>query len=308
MRALLPLAVALVALAPTAAACDGLSPGDELLVGDTRCTLAFLLAGPEGLYFATAGHCIGEGDRASSPDAGEWGTAVFSHDEDGPGVDFALVRVDDDKLEGLNPRVCAVGGPTGVYRETPGGGNVRHHGYGLVFGDVGPATRERTGTNLWTDLRSFTFVGAGVPGDSGSAVVSEDGLALGVLTHVGIFPSTVATNGGTHLDQGLALAEEKGLSGLRLVLEGEDPLAALAQARAPAPPSAAEEPAPPSPQPDANETAPTPANQTPDEEGVVPAATGDDAPAEAPARTPGAPLWLVLLAVGALARRRTRRA
>lgn len=211
---------------PTAAACNGLSPGDELIADGSRCTLAFLFADVTGLYFATAGHCLGEGSRASSPGHGEWGTAVLSFDQDGAGRDFALIRVDENKHDALNPALCTWGGPTGIYDTTPASGEVRHHGWGLLVGDLGP-TRARSGANLWWDGGSaFTFIGAGVPGDSGSAVISADGRAIGVLTHVGIFPATAATNGGTHLVRGFELAREQGLE-LRLVLEGEDPVAVL---------------------------------------------------------------------------------
>lgn len=234
----LPLALlALLSLAPLAAACEGLSPGDELLVGDARCTLAFLLADKTGLYFATAGHCIKEGQTASSPDVGDFGVGYLHYlnpetgqSTDGsPGEDFALIKVDPNAYDTLNPKVCELEGPTGLYEETPGSGGVEHHGYGLVLGDLSP-TRTRQGVNLHNNNTAFYWTGAGVPGDSGSSVLHESGKALGVLTHLQAGAST-DTNGGTHLLRGFQLAKEMKGMNLRLVLMGEDPVAVLNQMR-----------------------------------------------------------------------------
>lgn len=314
MRASL-LVLLLLLATPLAAACDGLSPGDQILVEGASCTLGFLVADPTGLYFTTAGHCIREGQVASNPDHGDIGVGAFrfldpdtGQPTDGqPGKDFALIRLDPALYDKLNPKICGWDGPKGIYRETPGGGEVRHYGHGVVFGEFGPTTQQRQGYNLWTDLDAFTWAGMGVPGDSGSAVITADGLALGVLTHVIIAPPD--TNGGTHLDKGFALAAEKGFR-LRLVLAGEDPRAVLAQVQGGAPASA--EPttgsAPATPAPQGNATAPAPggnstapANATaPREDGapieLAPAATDGDG---AEARTPMPPLVFVLGALAA---------
>jgi hypothetical protein len=230
------LLLALLALAPTAAACDGLSPGDELNADNKRCTLAWLVADAKGLYFATAGHCIAEGSRAYNPALDvEFGTGVFSYDQDGPGVDFALIEVDPEDYDKVNPRMCEWGGPTGIYRDTPSGGMVYHFGYGDVLGQ-NPLTRARPGFELyWDGGAAFYWTGLGVTGDSGSAVVHADGRAVGVLTHLtpGMVPSN---NGGTHLDAGFALAAERGYD-LRLVLEGEDPVAVLREMQGAPPPT-----------------------------------------------------------------------
>lgn len=234
------LLLALLALAPTASACDGLSPGDELNADGSRCTLAWLLADPSGLYFATAGHCIAEGSRAYNPALDvEFGTGAFSFDQDGPGVDFALIRIDPEHYDKLNPKICDWDGPTGIYDTTPASGMVYHSGYGDVLGQ-NPFTRARFGAELyWEGGAAFYWTGLGVTGDSGSAVVHEDGRAVGVLTHLtpGMAPSN---NGGTHLLAGFALAAEKGYQ-LRLVLQGEDPVAVLREVQAGAPLDSAED-------------------------------------------------------------------
>lgn len=239
MKSILALAfLGLVTLAPLAAACAGISPGDELNVGDLRCTLAFLLADKTGLYFATAGHCIKEGELASVPGVGPLGTGALHYldpetgaETDGsPGNDFGLILIDEANYDKLNPKMCGFEGPTGIYDATPGSGGVNHWGHGAVFGDLGPTTQKRQGLNLENNNTAFYWTGAGVPGDSGSGVLADDGRALGVLTHLqaGV---TTDTNGGTHLYRGFQLAKElKGLD-LRLVLAGEDPIAILQELR-----------------------------------------------------------------------------
>lgn len=313
--------LALISLAPAAAACGGLSPGDEILVGDLRCTLAFLLADRTGLYFSTAGHCIQEGDVVSNPDVGEFGVGYlhFLEPETGaetdgsPGMDFGLIRVDPAFYDKLNPKACAFDGPTGIYDATPGSGGVMHHGYGLLLGDLSP-TRARQGFNLQNDNTAFYWTGAGVPGDSGSAVLHESGLALGVLTHLQA-GATSDTNGGTHLYRGFALAKElKGMD-LRLVLMGEDPVQVLAQMRAaPAPDTTpgnltsgstngTNGTSPTRPPPTSGEPTPTGATPPPrnDDGELTPAANLDDKTVPAPG------ILLVLLAL-ALVAARTRKA
>lgn len=318
--------VALLALAPSAAACAGLSPGDQIVSDGASCTLAFLVAAKDGLYFMTAGHCVQVDATVENPDYGVIGKGALHHLEpetgspqDGePGEDFALIRIDPALYDDLNPKVCGWDGPTGIYDEVPGSGGVRHYGHGLVFGEGGPTTQQRTGTNLVNDDNfAFYWTGAGVPGDSGSAVLAEDGRALGVLTHLSISVGVgggAQSNGGTHMFRGYDLANASGIGPLRLVLLGEDPVAVLAEVQGAPPPSAtpgaptpvSPSPATPKPTP-ANATRPTPTSPTPGgnlspagDDGTIPAATDDEA------RTPGPALALVLVAIALVAARRRR--
>lgn len=327
----LPIAlVLLVSLAPAAAACNGLSPGDHIVSDGASCTLAFLVANKDGLYFATAGHCVQEGASVASDEFGAFGVGAFRHLEpdtgqvtDGsPGEDFGLIRIDPARYADLNPAVCEWGGPTGLVEgDDADGGFVRHYGYGLIFGDL-PPTRAREGALLDNvDDFAFYWIGAGLPGDSGSAVIAADGRAIGVLTHLQV---AVDTNGGTHLKRGFALAEEAGFAPLRLVLEGEDPVAVLASLQgAPATPDDDGEPTqpttetpasptptttPPSQQPSGNDT--TQGNASADDDPVAPAQDDGSVPAateggnETPA--PGIALVLAALALVAIRRRGSR--
>ncbi len=237
VRTPLFLLAGLLLLAPAASACAGLSPGDNIIADGSSCTLAFLVADPSGLYFMTAGHCIAEGSRVTSPGVGEWGTGAFTHltgesanGAGSPGNDFALIHIDLDKYGDVNPKMCGWEGPTGIFQDKVTSGGVRHYGYGILLGDT-EFTRAREGFNLQYDGGDvYRWTGTGVSGDSGSGVIAADGRALGVLTHLSISPATVGTNAGTHIDRGFALAREAGFQ-LQLVLAGEDPIAVLAELR-----------------------------------------------------------------------------
>lgn len=308
-------AVALFILLPTAAACGGLSPGDEVVSDGTGCTLAFLLADPTGLYFATAGHCIQVGNTATNPGLGNFGVGAFHHlkpetgsETDGsPGEDFGLIRIDPEYYDKLNPKVCGWNGPTGLYDSAPGSGEVHHYGYGLLFGSISEETRTRTGYNLINDNTAFYWTGAGVPGDSGSAVLAADGRALGVLTHLVVSPPD--TNGGTHLLRGFALAEAGGYQ-LRLVLMGEDPIQVLRDLQQPLSGGNATPTPTPSPTTTTTSTNPTKpppgstTSTTPTPTQITPAAEGDEP--DAPKQTPGFEVVLVITALlAALHRRRS---
>lgn len=229
--------LAFVAVVGTAAACEGLSPGDQMTTDAGLCTLAFILADADDLYFATAGHCIQVDQAAATPDHGEIGVGAFhflepetgSTSDGSPGMDFGLIRIHEGQYPNLNPKVCGWDGPLGVYEGGAEGGGVRHYGHGMVFGDLGPTGQKREGAFLFTDEQAFYWTGLAVMGDSGSAVLDENGLALGVFTHVlaGVNGVPPADNGGTRLQRGLALAAEEGFTDLRLVLAGEDPVAVM---------------------------------------------------------------------------------
>lgn len=316
----------LVAVAGTASACEGLSPGDLLDMGDHTCTLGFLVANKDGLYFTTAGHCIDAGQRAATPGVGEWGTGVFhflepdndSPQDGAPGMDFALIEVDPDVYDALNPKMCGWDGPTGIYNETPGEGMVGLYGHSMVFGDAGRLglpTYRREGVLNFVDEDRFYFTGPSLMGDSGSAVLHQDGRALGVLTHLSV--GLGGTNGGTHIERGFRLAAEEGFTDLRLVLMGEDPVAILRELAGAPTASTPAEPAPPT---SANATSPSkpaspsrpPAatNGTSNaNDSISPAATADKGEESAATRdnatpfVPPAALALVLALALALRRR-----
>jgi hypothetical protein len=169
------------------------------------CTANFLFHGSDGnRYLGTAGHCSGasEGtatvyppghgrfaDNASAtgmPRIGEYAYVVYTSMNDLSRIrDFALIR--------LNPNVaamasvCYFGGPTGIATGVIQRPFVVHHvGNGIGFGLV---LRARSGVaTRVTDPNWGAFLGLGIPGDSGSPVLYEDGRALGVLVQAHALP------------------------------------------------------------------------------------------------------------------------
>lgn len=175
-------------------ACDGVRPGAMVLSEAGMCTFNYLFTGSDGhSYMGTAGHCIlgtvpGEEVWAagSGPEAldargnrvGEFAYAVFG------GVrDFALVRLDDGVA--ANPQMCHFGGPTGINDDLTSGPVVLQH-YGQALG-LGMTVPGRTSVALTTSDPDQVFAnGVALFGDSGGAVNSADGRAMGVLVTVGV--------------------------------------------------------------------------------------------------------------------------
>lgn len=183
-------------------ACTGVRPGATVMSEGGLCSFNYLFVGEdqdgnEQRYMGTAGHCIlgvVTGEQTWAPDTGpvardatgnrvgEFAYAVLD------GVrDFALVRLDDGV--DANPQMCHFGGPTGINKDlSPGPVTLQHYGQALVFGQLLPG---RTSVALTTSDPDQVFAnGLALFGDSGGAVNSADGRAMGVLVTVGL-----------HLDQ-----------------------------------------------------------------------------------------------------------
>ena len=176
--------------------CPGVRPGAKAMVGTSRCTLGFVFQGSDRRrYVATAGHCAYDPDPATEPgrtDVWKPGTGPVVNDAAGKQVgrfayatmvgdfkDFALVRLDPGVAS--DPAMCHFGGPTGIdttvhTRDLL----VRHYGHGTGMESL-PA---RTGEMFWGLYRPdyVYFYGAATTGDSGGPVITEDGLAVGLVT------------------------------------------------------------------------------------------------------------------------------
>jgi len=100
-----------------------------------------------------------------------------------PSKDFALVRV--DPAVPASPEMCHFGAPHGVFTSNSGGAVVLHYyGSGIGVSSVLPA---RSAVALGTPNPDHVFAaGVALPGDSGSGVMTADGLALGVLVSFGL--------------------------------------------------------------------------------------------------------------------------
>ncbi|HMC71068.1 MAG TPA: hypothetical protein VKJ07_18065 [Mycobacteriales bacterium] len=189
--------------APPAASTSGVSTtavsAGTCMVSPAGCTMNFVFTDGTSNYIGTAGHCAGNGKtviaqigtRVDPTDTvmvtlAAIGTVVKSWNN-GIGKDFALVKI--DPAFAVVPGVTGALGPTGVFCGDPVGQPVMHYGHGYIFfveqgypkfGEVIP---DLTALVKFTTADGFNWVGYGLPGDSGSEVMDDAGLAVGDLTH-----------------------------------------------------------------------------------------------------------------------------
>lgn len=189
--------------------CPGVRPGGELRSDIGQCTLNFLFKTPEGeRYIGTAGHCIlgegpvadsagekmwpkGQGPAATTPDGKRFGEFAYAVLQDPK--DFALIRLDPG-VE-ASPEMCNYGGPTGINDDISGDPTVlQYFGNGIAIGTALPA---RSAVAMGLPHADHVYAaGLALPGDSGSAVISEDGRAVGVLVTVGVHGFGIDESGG----------------------------------------------------------------------------------------------------------------
>jgi hypothetical protein len=117
----------------------------------------------------------------------------------GIGNDFASVQIAAGRS--IDPR-SPVGGPRGIYTGCEPRA-IKFYGHGYVFA-VGQGQPGAGLAHLWFD-RSFAWAGDGLPGDSGSGVLTDDNRAGGILTHLNIDPDRYpgATHAGTRVTRAL---------------------------------------------------------------------------------------------------------
>ena len=169
------------------------------MVSPSGCTMNFVFTDGTSYYIGTAGHCSGNGKTVIA----QVGTRVDPTDtvfvtlaaigktvaswNSGIGKDFALVKINAGFK--VIPGVTGALGPTGVFCGDPVGQPVMHYGHGYIFfveqgypkfGEVIP---DLTLLVKFTTPDGFNWVGYGLPGDSGSEVMNDAGLAVGDLTH-----------------------------------------------------------------------------------------------------------------------------
>ncbi|MEJ7794443.1 MAG: hypothetical protein WKF50_02745 [Nocardioides sp.] len=171
---------------------------------------------------ATAGTTLGRGTLAYS----SWRTmrAIGTSDNDICAAnDFALVRVNRAHVGKVDPTVPFFGGPTGLGNGAATGSQV----YSFGQSSLRPTTvlSPKTGLSLGSThggwgLDVYTAT-PGIPGDSGSGFLDDQGRAIGTLSTVAIAP-LAGSNGLGNLARELAFAQRhSGISGLRLVKGGE---------------------------------------------------------------------------------------
>ena len=212
-----------------------LTPADD---GTTSvCTAAFVFAGRGATYLGYAAHCAGTGDSMGLSGCVEaalpvgtgvviegndgsrtsgrlaytsWGTMQERGDTDEARCtlnDFALVELDPDDVDRVNPSVPLLGGPTDVDSGGPQRGDPvysyqpQNSSQGVKEGrSLGPS-----GGGLGHRVDTSP---PGRPGDSGSGYMTADGEAFGVLSTLYLDGS--GTNGVTDLASALAYAGRYG--------------------------------------------------------------------------------------------------
>ncbi|MFC5494915.1 hypothetical protein [Nocardioides caricicola] len=146
--------------------------------------------------------------------------------------DFALVKVDAADVGKVNPSIPFWGGPTGIDTDgTAAGDRVYSYGNSSLRAGIEPLS-PKTGISLGDSAADGGWshplytVTPGIPGDSGSAFVSEDGKAIGTLSTLGLAPLPLSNNIGD-LAKELAFAQQhSGISGLTLV-NGTEPFSPI---------------------------------------------------------------------------------
>ena len=142
--------------------------------------------------------------------------------------DLALVKVDAADVAKVNPSIPFWGGPTGIDTDgTATGDRVWTYGNSSLRFGVSQLS-PHTGISLGDDAADGGWshplytVTPGVPGDSGSAFVTDGGLAIGTLSTLGLAPLPASNNIGD-LGKELAFAQaHSGIGGLQLV-NGTEP-------------------------------------------------------------------------------------
>jgi hypothetical protein len=170
------------------------------MIAPHGCTMNFIFTDGVSKYIGTAGHCVQGGKtvvmqvatRVSPVEESSVlvtlaaiGTVARSWNA-GIGKDFALVKINPGWA--VMPGVGGALGPTGVFCGDPLGQPVMHYGHGYIFfveqgyakfGEVIPDVS----LIFKPSAAGFNWVGYGLPGDSGSGVMNDAGLAVGDLTH-----------------------------------------------------------------------------------------------------------------------------
>jgi len=221
--------------------------------GGGECTANFVFYNATDVFIGQAAHCAGTGaptetsgcTSATKPlgtpvtigGASKPGTLVYSSwitmaklgEKDANTCafnDFALVKVDPADRGKINPSVPFFGGPTGIFTgSTALGDRIFTYGNSPLRGGVA-ALSPKTGFSLGDDGGGWSHtcytVTPGVPGDSGSAVLSGDGKAMGVLTSLAVAP-LAASNGVGDMTRELDYLNAHGELGAVILALGTEP-------------------------------------------------------------------------------------
>jgi len=264
------LALLVAALLPaTASAAPSFASEDEATVfpsvatvteGGGECTSNFVFTNGTDVFLGQAAHCAGTGlateiDGCKEGNSLPLGTPVEVEGADQPGTlaysswitmqkvgetgtnpcmfnDFALVKLDPADVASTNPSVPGFGGPTDIDTNgTVSGERVYSAGNSPIrMGLLGDKTGSSLGTSGGGWTHSVMTVSPGVPGDSGSAFLTDGGSALGVLSTLTLVDPTLSvlpgSNGVSDLNLALDYANTHGGLGTLELVPGTEPFQA----------------------------------------------------------------------------------
>lgn len=220
-------------------------PGVQTVTeGSGQCTSNFIFSQGSDVYIGQAAHCSGTGaatdtngcdaeslplgtkvevDGASKPGTlayNSWLTMQSNGETDEETCaynDLALVKLDPADVANVNPSIPDFGGPQGVGTADTGQ-QVYTYGNSSLRGGV-TALSPKSGAVIGVSPGGWSYdvytVTPGIPGDSGSAFLNENGEALGTLSTVQLAP-LAGSNGVGNVQKELAYAQSHGFSGLVL--------------------------------------------------------------------------------------------
>ncbi len=251
---LLPGAGTALAAVPTWASAGQatIHPGVMTDTKGGQCTANFVFFNATDVFIGQAAHCAGTGaatetggctskskplgtpvtiSGASKPGTlvySSWITMVERKETDSNACafnDFALVKIDPADRGKVNPSVPFFGGPTGIATTAPAAGDrVLTYGNSPLRGGITQLS-PKTGVSIGDDGDGWSHncytASPGIPGDSGSAFLTGDGKALGVLSTLAVVPMP-GSNGVGDLSRELAyLNNHGGLGAVSLALGTE---------------------------------------------------------------------------------------
>jgi len=212
-------------LAVPVSAAGAIHPGVMTITGGGQCTANFVFTGRGNTYLGQAAHCSGTGqatetdgcDTGSLPlgtpveiqGASRPGTLVYNSwlamqaaSETDPDAcaynDLALVKIDPADVAKVSGSIPVLGGPTGLDRDgVATGEQVFSYGNSSLRAGITQLSPKQ-GISLGTAGNGWTHpvytVSPGIPGDSGSPFVNDQGQALGVLSTLSIAPTPLSNN------------------------------------------------------------------------------------------------------------------
>jgi hypothetical protein len=237
----------LVAVAPASAAptwapasSAAVHPGVQTVTNGAQCTSNFVFYDASNtIYLGQAAHCAGTGSNTDTDGCTTkslpLGTAVTVDGASKPGTlaysswaamqaagdtnadecaynDISLIKLDPADYGKVNPSVPTLGGPTGITDTTALGDTVFSYGNSSLRGGITQLS-PKEGKSLGTDGNGWTHqvytVSPGIPGDSGSGFMNDQGRAFGVLSTLQLAPLAGA-NGVSDLSRMLAYMKAHG--------------------------------------------------------------------------------------------------